>query len=68
MAYGHVWIRDEDGYVEVYGDEHTGPMCALCYASGCEMCDPKFLTEECPKRVGQDTLPGLEYPEYNKEE
>lgn len=59
----HVWEKDEDGYVKYYGDHHAGPWCVACEDTECESCRPEFITEDCPARVAQPTLPGLDYEE-----
>lgn len=57
----HVWELDEEGNIEIWGDEHAGPTCAVCGASKCESCSPGFRDEECPVRAVQDCLPGLDW-------
>lgn len=60
---GHVWERDEEGEVVIYGDQHAGPSCVVCGAGDCEHCNRSFRDEECTVRTEQPTLPGLDWEE-----
>ena len=47
---GHVWIREDDGIVDVWRVAegfHNGPECALCGESFCEHCSPDRIKETC---------------------
>ena len=60
---GHVWERDEEGKVVIYGDHHAGPSCVVCGAGDCDSCNRGFWSEECTLRTEQPTLPGLDWEE-----
>jgi hypothetical protein len=57
---GHVWRLDTDGLPDFLdNDPHTSRSCARCETFQCVLCDPDFLTEDCPE-FGNE-LPGLEF-------
>ena len=48
---GHVWRKDPDGTVDIFGLEvgnHNGPICINCGYSFCHHCQ-QGPAEDCPK-------------------
>lgn len=54
-THGHVWRRDSDGSLDIFGydwDNHNGPICVVCGYGFCHHCQEEPGVE-CPGPEGE---------------